>query len=303
MGELVSYFTACEDELNNTLIGELLRVEPEASKNIGELSENVSEANGQALLSVTENRNHKSDVYTDAKIGSCSIENGEPVSIKYSLTSPQETETSIARENITCGEMSLVLHHLNQSLVPVSSSASGTHKVHFAPDASSIIGLIDEDNLLDYIQTNRDLSLDFRSELDNCLERLKAEALTVLGLSSAVPKTVQITHDAIMLLEEKVNILTERLDVEMKGKDELLRRLASAEEKESECAVLQENLENLKSMKEGLESDLQAARTRVMELEHELVKREDVTEGFGENVHPGLARGLHNMAQLQDRGE
>jgi hypothetical protein len=303
LGELVSYFTACEDELNNTLIGELLRVEPEASKNIGELSENVSEANGQALLSVTENRNHKSDVYTDAKIGSCSIENGEPVSIKYSLTSPQETETSIARENITCGEMSLVLHHLNQSLVPVSSSASGTHKVHFAPDASSIIGLIDEDNLLDYIQTNRDLSLDFRSELDNCLERLKAEALTVLGLSSAVPKTVQITHDAIMLLEEKVNILTERLDVEMKGKDELLRRLASAEEKESECAVLQENLENLKSMKEGLESDLQAARTRVMELEHELVKREDVTEGFGENVHPGLARGLHNMAQLQDRGE
>ena len=303
LGELVSYFTACEDELNNTLIGELLRVEPEASKNTGELSENISEANGQALLSVTENRNHKSDVDTDAKIGSCSIENGEPVSIKYSLTSPQETETSIARENITCGEMSLVLHHLNQSLVPVSSSASGTHKVHFAPDASSIISLIDEDNLLDYIQTNRDLSLDFRSELDNCLERLKAEALTVLGLSSAVPKTVQITHDAIMLLEEKVNILTERLDVEMKGKDELLRRLASAEEKESECAVLQENLENLKSMKEGLESDLQATRTRVMELEHELVKREDVTEGFGENVHPGLARGLHNMAQLQDRGE
>lgn len=149
---------------------------------------------------------------------------------------------------------------------------------------------------------NRDLSVDFRSELGNCLERLKSEALTVLGLSSTVPKTVQVTRDAVMLLEEKVNILMWRLEVEVKGKDELLRQLESAEGKERECALLLEKLENLKTVKEGLESDLQAARTRVRELERDLIKREEVTEGFGEGIHPGPTRRFHNMAHLQDKG-
>jgi len=66
---------------------------------------------------------------------------------------------------------------------------------------------------------NRDLSVDFCSELGNCLERLKADVLTVLGLSSSVPKTVQVTRDVVLLIEEKVNILTQRLDVEVKRKD------------------------------------------------------------------------------------
>ena len=300
MGELVAYFTACEDELNNTLIGEILRVEPEASNN-GELCKNALAANDQALISVGENACHKSDVNTQAKNGISSTKNGETVSTEFAATSPQDNEALMTPHHITCDEVSLASPNLSQSLVPLNTSARGTHRVHFAPD-SSIISLIDEDNLLDCIQMNRDLSMDFRSELGNCLERLKAEALTVLGLSSAVPKTVQITYDAVMLLEEKVNILTQRLDVEVKRKDELLRQLESAERKERECALLQENLENLTTVKEGLESDLRAARTRVMELEHDLVKREDITEGFGEGIQPGLTRGLHNMARLQDKG-
>ena len=302
LGELVAYFTACEDELNNTLIGELLRVEPEASKNSGELSKNTLEANDQASLSVGENTCHESDVKTEVKNCISSADNGETVSTEYAATSPQEIETLMGPDHIICDEVSLSLPSLSQSLVPVNISAHETHRVHFAPDASSIISLIDEDNLLDCIQMNRDLSVDFRSELGNCLERLKAEASTVLGLSVAVPKTVQVTRDAVMLLEEKVDILTKRLDMEVKGKDELLRQLESAAGKERECALLRENLENLKTVKEGLESDLRAARTRVLELEHDLIKREDVTEGFGEGNQPGLTRGFHNMAQLQDKG-
>jgi len=301
LGELVAYFTACEDELNNTLIGEILRIEPEAS-NSGELCKNASAANDQALKSVGENACHKSDVNTEAKNGISSTENGETVSTEFAAASPQNNETLMMPHHITCDEVSLASLNLSQSLVRLNTSAHGTHRVHFAPDASSIISLIDEDNLLDCIQMNRDLSVDFRSELGNCLERLKAEALTVLGLSSSVPKTVQVTYDAVTLLEEKVNSLTQRLDVELKTKDELLRQLESAEGKERECALLLENLENLTTVKEGLESDLRAARTRVMELERDLIKREDVTEGFGEGIQPGLTRGLHNMAQLQDKG-
>ncbi|PNF22698.1 hypothetical protein B7P43_G07122 [Cryptotermes secundus] len=104
-----------------------------------------------------------------------------------------------------------------------------------------------------------------------------------------------------MLLKEKVNILTNQLDVEVKRKDELLKQLENVEVKEKECVLLQEQLAKLKIIKEVLESDLRAARSQVTELERELGKREDVTEGFGESIEPCLVRRLHNMAQLQDK--
>jgi hypothetical protein len=301
--ELVAYFTVCEDELNNTLIGELLRIEPEASKNCGELSKNISEVNEQTFSYIPDDTSNKSGCNTEAE-GDSSMKNGE-TSIESTVTSPQENDMPMAQGHVTCDDMSISSHHLDQSLVPVTqrkSSALGGHRVHFAPDASSIISLIDEDNLLDYIERDRDLSTDFRSELDSCLERLKTEAVAILGLSGVLPKTVNITHEAVVFLEDKVNILTKRLDMEVKVKDELLIQLENAQGKERECALLQEQLAKLETVQEGLESDLRAARTQVMELEHELGKREDVTEGFGESIQPGLMRRLQNMAQLQDKG-
>lgn len=297
MRELVAYFSVCEDELNNTLIGELLKFEPIASKNSGELSKNNS---------APENVCSKSDDNTETRNDSCSIKNGETFSVESTVRSPQRNEILMPQDQVICDEMSVTSHSFDQSLVPLtersSISANGTRRVHFAPDASSIISLIDEDNLLDYIERNRDVSLDFRSELDSCLERLKAEAVAILGLSGTLPRTVQITHDAVMLLKEKVNILTNQLDVEVKRKDELLKQLENVEVKERECVLLQEQLAKLKIIKEVLESDLRAARSQVTELERELGKREDVTEGFGESIEPCLVRRLHNMAQLQDKG-
>jgi hypothetical protein len=302
LGELVAYFTVCEDELNSTLIGELLRVEPEALQNSAELSKNIFEVNGQAFSSVPENTCNKCGDNTGAKSNS---KNGE-TSVESTITSPQENDISMVQDQVTCDEVSMASHHLDHSHIPFtrrsSSSAHVTHRVHFAPDASSIISLIDEDNLLDYIERNKDLSMDFRSELDNCLERLKAEAMAVLGLSGTLPKTVQVTRDAVMLLEEKVNILSNQLAMEVKEKDELLMQLENSQKKERECSVLQDQLTSLETIQQGLESDLKAARTRVTELESELGKKEDVTEGFGESIQPGLIRRLHNMAELQDKG-
>jgi hypothetical protein len=125
--ELVAYFTACEDELNNTLIGELLRVEPEASKNSGDLSKNISEANDQALISVGENINHKSGVNTEATNGISSTENEETVSTEYAATSPQEIKTLLGPDHITCNGVSFASPSLNQSLVPVNISVHGPH--------------------------------------------------------------------------------------------------------------------------------------------------------------------------------
>lgn len=307
MRELVAYFSVCEDELNNTLIGELLKFEPEASKNSGELSKNNNEMNDETFSSIPENARNKSDDNTERRSDSSSIKNGETFVIESTVTSPQGNEILMPQDQVICDEVSVASHSFDQSLVPLtersSISAHGTHRVHFAPDASSILSLIDEDNLLEYIERNRDLSSDFRSELDSCLERLKAEAVAILSLSGTLPKTVQITHDAVMLLKEKVNILTNQLDVEVKGKDELLKQLENVEVKERECVLLQKQLAKLEMIKEGLESDLLAARSQVTELERELGKREDVTEGFGESIEPCLVRRLHNMAQLQDKGE
>lgn len=306
MRELVAYFSVCEDELNTTLIGELLKFEQGASKNSGELSKNNSEMNDQIFSSLPENACNKSDDNTETRNDSSRIKNGEPFSIESTVTSPQGNEVLLPQDLVICEEVSVASHSLDQSLVPLTERSSislhGTRRVHFAPDASSIISLIDEDNLLDYIERNRDLSVDFRSELDSCLERLKAEAVAILGLSGTVPKSLQITNDAVMLLKEKVNILTNRLDVEVKGRDELLKQLEDVEEKKRECVLLQEQLAELETIKEGLESDLRAARTQVTELERDLRKREDVTEGFGESIEPCLVRRLHNMAQLQDKG-
>lgn len=304
--ELVAYCNVCEDELNNTLIGELLKFELEASKNSGELSKNNNEMNDQTFSSVPENACNKSDDNTETRSDIGSIKNRETFSVESAVMSPQGNEILMPQDDVIYDEVSVASHSFDQSLVPLtdrsSISAHGTRRVHFAPDASSIISLIDEDNLLDYIERNRDVSSDFRSELDSCLERLKAEAVAILGLSSTLPKTAQITHDAVMLLKEKVNILTNQLDVEVKGKDELLKQLENVEVKERECVLLQEQLAKLEMIREGLESDLQAARSQVTELERELGKREDVTEGFGESIEPCLVRRLHNMAQLQDKG-
>lgn len=305
LGELVAYFTVCEDELNSTLIGELLRVEPEEFKNSMELRKNISEVNGHAFSSVTESMYNECGNNTEAKRSSNSVKNLETFSLESTVTSPQENDISVVQDQVTCDEVSIASHHLDQSLVPIrqsSSSAHVTHRVHFAPDASSINSLIDEDNLLDCIEGNKDLSMNFRSELDSCLKRLKAEAIAVLGLSGTLPKTVQITRDAVMLLEEKVNILTNQLAMEVKEKDELMMQLENSQRKERERAVLQDHLKSLETMQEVLESDLKAARTRVTELESELGKMEDVTEGFGESIQPSLTRRLHNMAELQDKG-
>jgi hypothetical protein len=305
--ELVAYFSVCEDELNNTLIGELLKHEdPEASENSRELSMNNKEMSDQTFSSLPENACSKSDGKTEERRDSSSIKNGEIFIMESSVISPQENEILMPQDQAICDAVSVASCNLEQSLVPLTERSSilahGTRRVHFAPDVSSIIGLIDEENFLDNIERNRDLSVDFHTELGNCLERLKAEALAILGLSGTLPKTVQVAHEAVMLLKEKVNILTNRLDVEVTEKDELLKQLENVQVKERECVLLQEQLAKLEMIQEALESDLRAARTQVTDLERELGKREDVTEGFGESVEPCLVRRLHNMAQLQDEG-
>ncbi|PSN48349.1 hypothetical protein C0J52_08074 [Blattella germanica] len=279
LGELVAYFTVCEDELNNTLIGELLKIESDVSPSGAETSKNNSTLADQGISSNVDRNDTKSSDSSGRKSDS-SIKTGDTFSIESPVTSLNDADISVAAEQATCEDISMVSQSMEKSLVP-ATPRSASRRVHFAPDTSGIIGLIEEDKLLDYIEKNKDLSTDFRSELEHCLERLKEEASAVLGLSGALPRTVQITREAVASLEEKVNILTSRLEKEVKSKDELLIELQKFQETEKEATQLQEQFY-------GLEMDLRLARARVAELERELGKREDISEGFGESIQPGL---------------
>ena len=273
LGELITYFTVCEDEVNNTLIGELLKVESDSSKNNSTLVD-------QAISSIVEDAPSKSG---ENEIKSDSIKSGDAFSTESSVTSMRDIPEQDSCEDVSMTSRSLVL------------ATPSSRKVHFAPDASGIMSLIEEDRLVEYMERNKDVSVDFRSELEGCLERLKAEATAVLRLSNALPKTVQVSREAMMMLEEKISTLTSRLEVEVSSKDELLAELQRAQENMNET-------EDVRVQLDSLEMELQAAKSRVAELERELGKREDVSEGYGENVQPGLVRRLHSMAQLQDKG-
>nr|CAD7399431.1 unnamed protein product [Timema cristinae] len=66
---------------------------------------------------------------------------------------------------------------LNSSLV---EGLNTTDKVHFAPDVSELMSFLHDSSIGD---TSRDVSVNFRGELDRCLERLRMESATILGLS------------------------------------------------------------------------------------------------------------------------
>lgn len=56
-------------------------------------------------------------------------------------------------------------------------------KVHFAPDVSSIVTLFEGDDLFDSLESSAEASVNFRSELEACLQRLREEASIVLVLT------------------------------------------------------------------------------------------------------------------------
>jgi hypothetical protein len=67
---------------------------------------------------------------------------------------------------------------LNTSVV-----SRGKH-VHFAPDLNSILAELDEDSVVTFLQEQRDLSADIKTELELSLKRLRQEAHELLDLSA-----------------------------------------------------------------------------------------------------------------------
>lgn len=81
-------------------------------------------------------------------------------------------------------EISVVDEESSESEVDAERSVQ--RRVHFAPDVSSIVSLVEEDYLFDCLESSVDVSVHLRSELQACLGRLKDEANAVLGLTQVV---------------------------------------------------------------------------------------------------------------------
>ena len=97
-------------------------------------------------------------------------------------------------------------------------------RVHFAPDVSNIINMLDEDSLLDFIEKNQDVSVDFRIELESCLERLKLEAAALLGLSTLKVNSVSTVEG------RRLASVTRQLIDEKKAKEELNKQFKDLQE-------------------------------------------------------------------------
>lgn len=157
--ELAKYLTTCENELNNTLINELVKYE------------NNCDNSQMKIIDVT-------DQQSDSEGEVADIENNS------SLQTPK--------------------------------------RVHFAPDVTNILN---DDSFLDCLDRNHDLSVEIRSELQSCLERLKLEAAAILGLS-----TLKNKEPSSGVERRRLASVTRQLIEKNKTNDELIQKLETARE-------------------------------------------------------------------------
>ncbi|XP_972088.2 pericentrin isoform X2 [Tribolium castaneum] len=215
LGELIKYFTQCEDELNNTLVEELM------TKNFTQIERELD-----------------------------SLEN-----------------------------------------------TSGVKRVHLTPNFTELIDLIDN-------SPDKDLeTIDLKSELGSCLEKLKADANAILQLSTSFAKSEELE---VPKRKNESLELTRKLINETQIKNELVDQLSEARSiihsLETDRGALENQLEQLIERQKNLECDLLTARDKIAEL-IENGHKEIVSEGYGENGDRGvrgLAEAVAALSVLQD---
>lgn len=270
--ELVKYFTDCETELNNTLVEEITRqrltsVAPDSilCQMFDFVSDNSRRQDAQEnyimedSLRLYENNSELSEVSSEQ----CDAYGKQDSSMPLLLASPNKNKKFDKR------------------------------RVHFAPDISSIRSFTEDDSLIYCIDNNKDLSLELRTELNNCLGRLKEEAAALLNLSSTVPKCLTDAQVKTSSLEEKISFLAQELSGEVNTKNELILKIKNLEKVNAE----------LQKSKDDLLLQLKRVNNKVNDLEKAEPLREIITEGFGENAYSDFSKEVENMVHLQEQGK
>lgn len=219
--ELVKYFVVCEEEINNTLITEVLK---------RQLSDSVS---------------NERTMQTD------------------------ETEKSKNKE----------------ANLKLNTSQSKIRRVHFAPQTTEIISIINSNNetLQNILKENDGITEKLKQELHSCVRRLKSESAEILGISSNT--TISSTAS-----DHQHSALAKEIAWINKANEELNSKLLEAE---SLIMNYQEETEQLK--------------VTILDLQRKLIniesKKEVITEGYGENDEVGAEITLQDFSQLQEKGK
>lgn len=173
-----------------------------------------------------------------------------------------------------------LLKHYETNLTD-SLNESSKH-VHFTPDFSDFLNIVDNTSSLD----SRDLSIDLKNELGACLDRLKADANAVLALTSNSPTKLNEEVGDVKPLEEKINLLVRQLKAELQTKsdlnDELHDLRSYVKSLEVERGSLVGEVDQLVGKQKVLETELGRAKEKISDL-IECGHKEIVSEGYGEN--------------------
>ncbi|XP_076180017.1 uncharacterized protein LOC143153085 [Ptiloglossa arizonensis] len=211
--ELIKYFVICEEEVNNTLITEVLK---------RQLCDSVSR---------------------------------------------EKTVQVEEIEKLESQESSSVLN----------PSEKRIQKVHFAPQTTEIISIINSDNetLQTIIEENDGITEKLKQELKNCVRRLKSESAEILGT------TLYTGNDRRSTLSKEITWMN-------KVNEELNLKLRHAE-----------------SVIMDYEEETEQLKVTIIDLQRKLInmenKKEIITEGYGENNEVGSDVTLQDFSQLQEK--
>ncbi|XP_034190304.2 uncharacterized protein LOC117608800 isoform X2 [Osmia lignaria lignaria] len=210
--ELIKYFVICEEEVNNTLITEVLK---------RQLSDSLSNVKTQKM------------------------------------------------DELDASKRSLESDTLN-------SSAMRVQRVHFAPQSTGIVSIINSntETLPTILEEDEDITEKLKQELNNCVRRLKSESAEILGISFATIEAQRSSFSKDTWMD-KVN---EELNLKLRQAEALIM---------------------------GYQEEAEQLKVTILDLQRKLIsaesKKEIITEGYGENDEIGTDITLEDFSQLHEK--
>ncbi|XP_043259334.1 A-kinase anchor protein 9-like isoform X1 [Colletes gigas] len=163
------------------------------------------------------------------------------------------------------------------SSTALNSSQIRIQRVHFAPQTTEIISIINSDteNLPTIMKENDDITEKLKQELNNCIRRLKTESAEILGTT--------LTTDG-----DRRSALAKQITWINKVNEELTLKLRHAE-----------------FLIVGYQEETEQLKVTILDLQRKLInlenKKEIITEGYGENNEVTSDITLQDFSQLQEK--
>lgn len=178
----------------------------------------------------------------------------------------------------------LLKHGFDKSVTQIETDLSITDlkRVHLTPDIAEMLNILDTNSL-----QQKDLSLDWKNELELCLEKLKVDANAILAATMGMQGKQSIESVKDSNLDDRLSSLKRQLVNETHLKNNLSAQLSEVQDYvtslESEKERLEKQNELFLEKQKILENNLSKAHEKIAEL-IENGHKEIISEGYGENI-------------------